>query len=546
MKKIISLVLCVVMLFAIGAPVLSASYHYNYTFPIIHINGDGTSIVDENDKEIFQIKKLGEMLTSNSDSDGDTLKDSIKNVLVPFLTKGLLFNDWDDYYKNLEKEISDIFGDVALDENGNAKNGTGISKNNKNANNSAMNSKKPGEVTFYYDWRLDPMEVADELDAFINTILESTGCKQVGIEATCLGTSVLFSYIAKYGADKLHGIGIDATIANGGEFISESLSGKFNVDGKAISRILKDADTLGYINIDDFLLESVSLAADLGLIHTLTDTVKYTIYERVVEGVTSSLALGTFFTMPCYWTAVTTEDYETAKNYVFGPEGSEKREKYAVLIEKLDNYDIEVRREIGEGGKIWQELKDKGVNIGIVSKYGFQMVPICESKNLVADQYASVKNSSFGATTSTIYDTLSDEYIAQQIAAGKEKYISPDHQIDASTCMFPEYTWFTKGASHSNRTNAEDEILIGVIIADRQLTIEDFPQYTQFMVYSDEAPSKMVPMTSENCYNEFWRSDIESEKTLNPIEKLIIMIKRLYNWLKEVFVRINSGSENDQ
>ena len=537
MKKLISLFLCAVMLVALCAPAFAASYHYDFPIPVIHVNGDARAIVDADNNQIFKINELGKLLSADDDSDGDTMSDSVKNVLVPFLTKGLLFNDWDEYYDNLEKEISDIFGDVALDENGNAKNGTNVSLGDREWTWNDMHTTEPREVMFYYDWRLDPMEIADQLNDYINTILETTGCEKVGVEAACLGAGVLFSYIAKYGADKLQGIGIDATIANGGEFISEALSGKFSVDGKAIARILKDSDELGYINMDDFLLETVDLAVDLGLVDTMTDTIKYTIYKRVVEGVTSALALGSFFTMPCYWTAVTSEDYETAKNYVFGPEGSEKRQQYAGLIEKLDRYDVEVRQEIGEGGAIWQELADKNVNIGIVSKYGFQMVPICESMNKVSDQYASVERSSFGATTSTIYDTLSDEYIAQQTAAGKGKYISPDKQIDASTCMFPDQTWFTKGASHSNRTDAEDEILVGVCIADHQLTVDDF-SYTQFMVYSDEVPSHMVPMTEENCHNEIWRDDIEQEKTQNFFQKYIATMKRLFNWLKEVFSRL--------
>ena len=537
MKKLIALLLCAVMLAACTLPAFAASYHYDFPIPVIHVNGDSRAIVDADNNQIFKINELGKLLSADDDSDGDSMSDSVKNVMVPFLTKGLLFNDWDEYYDNLEKEISDIFGDVALDENGNAKNGTNVSLGDREATWNDMHTTEPREVMFYYDWRLDPMEIADQLNDYINTIMETTGCEKVGVEAACLGTGVLFSYIAKYGADKLQGIGIDATIANGGEFISEALSGKFSVDGKAIARILKDSNELGYIGMDDFLLETVDLAVDLGLVDGLTDTVKYTIYKRVAEGVTSALALGSFFTMPCYWTAVTGEDYEDAKNYVFGPEGSEKRQQYAGLIEKLDRYDVEVRQEIGEGGAIWQELADKNVNIGIVSKYGFQMVPICESMNKVGDQYASVERSSFGATTSTIYDTLSDDYIAQQVAAGKGKYISPDKQIDASTCLFPDQTWFTKGASHSNRTDAEDEILVGVIIADHQLTVDDF-SYTQYMVYSDEVPSHMIPMTEENCHNERWRDDIEKEKTQNFFQKYIATMKRLFKWIKEVFARL--------
>ena len=76
------------------------------------------------------------------------------------------------------------------------------------------------------------------------------------------------------------------------------------------------------------------------------------------------------------------------------------------------------------------------LNISIISKYGFQMVPICESNAAISDQYASVTRSSFGATTGTVYEPLPDDYIAAREAEGKASYISPDRLVDASTCLF--------------------------------------------------------------------------------------------------------------
>ena len=64
--------------------------------------------------------------------------------------------------------------------------------------------------------------------------------------------------------------------------------------------------------------------------------------------------------------------------------------------------------------------KENGVKFGAVSKYGFQILPICQSYDVVSDQFVSVNHSSFGATTSTIYDTLSDDYIQSRIEKGYE------------------------------------------------------------------------------------------------------------------------------
>ena len=151
---------------------------------------------------------------------------------------------------------------------------------------------------------------------------------------------------------------------------------------------------------------------------------------------------------------------------------------------------------------------------------------------------ASVTRASFGATTSTIFDTLSDEYIAQRVAEGKGRYISPDKQIDASTCMFPDYTWFIKGATHVKRTEAEDDLLYTCLTADRQLTIDDF-EWTQFMVY-DFSTQVMQPMTAENCHNEAFSTDKDDYTPSSFFAKLKLYWQALTRWLKLFAARMKT------
>ena len=150
-----------------------------------------------------------------------------------------------------------------------------------------------------------------------------------------------------------------------------------------------------------------------------------------------------------------------------------------------------------------------------------------------ADQYASVKNSSFGATTSTVYGTLPAEYIAAREAEGKGRYISPDRQIDASTCLFPDSTWFTKGARHGNWTRTENELMYTVTTADHQLTIDDF-ELTQFMVWDSENKT-MIPMTAENCQTEYWVADASVDHPTSFLQRLRNYFSALKVWLEQLF-----------
>ena len=161
------------------------------------------------------------------------------------------------------------------------------------------------------------------------------------------------------------------------------------------------------------------------------------------------------------------------------------------------------------------------------------MVPLLKDGSIVGDQYVSANKSSFGATTSTVYNTLSDEYIAERTALGLGKYISPDKQVDASTCLFPDYTWFIKGCSHGFYSEDERNLILTVIDANSQLCIDDF-YWTQYIVFDHDTRTSQ-PMTEENCHNENWKADEKLEKPQTKAERLIAFLRSLFSWFKTLF-----------
>lgn len=230
----------------------------------------------------------------------------------------------------------------------------------------------------------------------------------------------------------------------------------------------------------------------------------------------------------------------TAIRYVFGAENDPKRTEYAGLIEKLDNYNTNVRQKIPE---LLMQVKNSGANVAFIAKYGAQMIPTSESAKLVADQFVSVNRASFGATTSTVYDTLSDEYIAAREAEGKGKYISPDKQIDASTCLFPDYTWFIKGNKHSNWSWWENDLIYTVVTADRQLSVDDF-DCSQFVVY-DKDRNWADKMTTENCNTEQWEANPDEDMPETKKEFIFVSVKALLEWLIQL-VKLLAGKFQSQ
>ena len=170
-------------------------------------------------------------------------------------------------------------------------------------------------------------------------------------------------------------------------------------------------------------------------------------------------------------------------------------------------------------------------------------MPICESSDAVSDQFASVRRSSFGATTGTLYQDLPASYLAERRAAGFGDYLSPDGQVDASTCLFPESTWFIKGSSHSNWSDWELRLMYDIASAKEQLTVGNVCWPSRFVVYSYTNPEvetdgEIAPMTTENCDTENWEADDKMDNPTDRAGKIFSAVSALLKWLMALITKI--------
>ncbi|MDD6022457.1 MAG: hypothetical protein PUB94_07415 [Oscillospiraceae bacterium] len=554
MKKILSVILCVILVLVTtsSAYARETGSDLRSSVPVIYISGDSNTLTYDNGTKTFEIDNMLKIFQNSEDGN---ISEAAFNILRPFLIKGIVFNDWDDYYDAVYKEISDVYKPILLDENGNPNTDCDIPQWQKNDMKNAMTYNRAsangtygeGDYRFYYDWRLDPIEIAEQLHTYIEGVKKASGHDKVSLSVKCLGSNIVLAYIQKYSTASLKGVGIDVSTSMGADFLSGILSGDFGIDGSSVSRLAnelaeKHDDEGIYIDLVRFVTSTIDLLESTGVIDTLTDVAKEQLYSKIEYGIISALALSTFMTFPGYWALVETDDFEKALTYVFGEEGSEKRIRYKGLIDKITNYNETIKKNVCP---IMQKLEDNGVNICVISKYGSQMAPVLKDGSILGDEYVSVYNSSFGATTSTIYDTLSDEYIAGQIEKGLGRYISPDKHIDASTCLFPDYTWFFKGLSHGYYSTPEVDLIMKVIDSDRQLTVNDF-DLTQFIVY-DYTTHTAEPMNENNCQDKYWTADETIDRPTTAAEKRRSIITNFIRWLTNLFrmlASVISGKTN--
>lgn len=557
-KKTLSVLLCVIMLFSLAIPTLAATANYS---PVVLIRGDGGALskIDENGEEtlIYPVETEG-----MSGKIGETAV----NILIPFLTEGLLFDKWDNYYDVVYEEISPIFKDVILDNNGNPRDNSGITSNLSHENKVSVTDNtinwrgyyKATDYTYQYDWRLDPEDVIDGLHDYIVKVYNRTG-RKVTLAGLCLGGSYVLAYLQKYcmnGSKYVKNVFFDATVGNGSVVLTDVYCGKIEVNDKSLQRFTDtyvDADSSslgGLIDttpfINEIVLNSVDLLVQLGLLEKLGLTVDE-VYQKVYEKLVPMLVLAFYGTMPGYWTVIETERFEEAKNFVFGKKGSEYRTEYAGLIEKLDNYYNKVSTKKTE---IINACKEAGIHFGATAKYGVQMSPFVESQTKLSDELVDFHHASFGATTaSSVYSTFSNQYIESAKAKGTEKYISLDKQVDASTSIFKNTLWVQKNVPHD--TWIYDYKLIEKFSQTPNMTVSTDPNFPQYVILlpdsvptneetgkKDFSQGKIVPMTEENCNFILWSEIHEDTKEESPT--VVTKLMAFFRWLTSIFKYLTS------
>ena len=103
-----------------------------------------------------------------------------------------------------------------------------------------------------------------------------------------------------------------------------------------------------------------------------------------------------------------------------------------------------------------------------------------------------MEDASFGAVASPIDGTLKRSYLK----TADMRYVSPDRQIDASTCLMPDRTWFIKNLEHKDFPECVERLFDFILNEDA--TVFDSEAFPQYMVY-DAGTESISPMTAENC-----------------------------------------------
>ncbi len=479
-KKSLSVLLTLIMAFALIVPSFAALEMNNY--PTIRINGRSALVYDKDGKQIY----------TNPDPSFNEVEyaKSLVPIMAKEISKTLITQDWEGYSRTICDKITPLFDMIQIDENANPKDGT---------NGGEWKVGTPlapaKDYTFQWDWRVDPLETAALLKEYIKEVKRVNNCDKVNIDSRCLGSVIVTAYLYLVGdeaKDNIANIVLYVPTVAGSQTVGALFANQINFDDKAIDEYVTYYmngpdrffnDTAYGDDLEIFIGTFCSFLYQLKVLGYGTEMFTY-IYEQLKDYMVPRLATNVFF-FPTYWAMIDDRYYEAAKEQLFKEDSdgyyTVDKNEYAGYIAKIDNYhyNVQVNSE-----KILTDAKNSGINISVIAKYGDNLLPVEKNCRAQGDGRIETKALSFGATCSNITETLSDEYIASH----DSKYISADKKIDASTCLFPENTWFIRDCTHAAFPDCIERFKAILIRSKEQPTIENMKEYgyTQFMTYSAE------------------------------------------------------------
>ncbi len=507
--RILSVFLCAVLLSALLVP-MTALADVRTSDPVIYVRGQGTPLYNIEGEQIYPLEVEDGYI-------GDAVKDCL-----PLFMDGVRTGEWDAYCDALYEAVYPIFEEIALDENGEASDGSGIQWTWSRS--TLKDTKKNGtyamrDYMYYYDWRLDPWTIADDLSGYINAVMAVTGAKKVNIIGRCEGACVVQAYMVKYGTSKINNYCLYSQALSGVNTVSGTFSGKIQIDADSVDRYADYYMTTANTVVNDLMQSIIDMVVITNGMNLATSFVN-DIYAEVCANILPRLVLATYGTMPGIWAMVDLDDYSDAMTFNF--KGREI--EYAGLISKITNFHNKVAVPFEADLK---KFERNGVDIAVVSKYGFQSIPLFENNEVLSDGASTVENTTLGATTALVNQTLSEDYISARTKAGYAAYISPDKQIDMSTCLFPDKTWIIKNLEHSVFPECAEELISAFFITDGEMDIDTYDVFPQFTVY-DAQTKTIEPMTESNSQNS-WSEIGIMEKIANFFRSIINMFLRIFN-----------------
>ncbi len=324
----------------------------------------------------------------------------------------------------------------------------------------------------------DPMKSAEGLHEYIQHVKEKEGVDKVNIVTISLGGTILTAYMEQQkntGYPDVNRIVNVVSCLQGTDIMGDFYLREFKINdpnhpeyerfffNEFLPMVMEanaDSPALGYL---------INVALKI-----FPKDVVYSLLTGAVDGIAETLLLN----CPQFWSMIPTDRYDAVKakyNYIWtDPE-------YAVLAKKLDAFQTaklnlidNLQAFAAQNGRLVHNVAGFDLSYAEQDYNFFGAMRSSDITN--SDGVIDIDSTSLGATYAVAGTTLPDSVI---FAEGSIP--SPDGSIDASTCAFPQNTWFFDGQYHEVGRNDVVISLIGRLINGEIKSVNDaknvYPQF---------------------------------------------------------------------
>lgn len=525
-RKALSVMLAALMIIPAFSLFLTANAA-TQNIPILRIHGE---------RDIYYIGEDGQKYRLFDDGE---YVDAIVDKALPYALTALVTGDWTKWSEVAFAELKPALDKFAPDAEGNVPADT-ISEGRFEP--SSYGIQDTSSVYHSYevwpDMRISPMDEADYLKEVIDAIKEKTGHDKIKLVSQCMGAEYLMAYLYKY-EEPRDFAGVESVlfttstsngiIANDRLFSGTmvlTLDGCYNALGKyefpesAYGIAGGQLMSLLYNTLDVLYQSKFTGKMTVSFVNRVYNQIKNLFIKDVMQE---------YYGRCGGYVGSVVDHYKEYKDYVFPTQAD--KEKYAVQIAKFDDYFYNVQQRQPE---IIGKMQALGIDTACIAEYGKQYANVCAGDDALetSDNRVALSRASFGAKAAHLGETLPDDYIAGCEAAGYGKYISVDRQIDASTCLMPDSTWFIKNAEHN--FDAPVIRLATAILSTPGATVEKLEEkgFTRCMWYTDPY-ADLIPLTADMT------DEANVTKPAEPsyFRSLIAWFKTFFKLIGELFKR---------
>lgn len=290
------------------------------------------------------------------------------------------------------------------------------------------------ENLFFFTFSLfaDPMSSAQRLDKYIDSVLQKTGAKKVNLLPISLGGTVFTAFCEQFtDTDKVNSIVNVVPVLNGTQSVTDMFNRDFDVSPEfwynegipmMISEFTEYGELIGHAV--NFMLRALPAEVNAAMLTKMYDV----------------LLNNLFVNTPQIWAMVTREAYpELAERYL----GDGEHDAIKAKTDEFYHAQLDLEDNI-------KTMTANGIKINIISGYGlhtgdarynfFRVTANADKVN--GDGVINVESTTLGATAALPGEKLTE--------GGR---LSPDGEVDASTGILPDNTWYFYNMHHEDAAN---------------------------------------------------------------------------------------------